>query len=231
MGIKERCMSLRFLVVEDDPASCEFVRSTLQPVATIDTARSLAEAGALCAEHSYSLLLLDVSLPDGQGDAWLARQRALGNRSPAIALTADLDRDRRRQLLASGFDEALGKPIGAQTLLEAIRPWLPRQATAAWSDGPALAAVGGSQATLAKMRSLFLAELTVQRDAIVGALGRGDSAALRATLHQMRAGCGFVGAVALGEAVDALHKAPENHALASTLLAGIDAMLGNGHTS
>jgi len=221
-------MSLRFLVVEDDPASCEFVRGTLQSVATIDTARTLAEAGALCSEHTYSLLLLDVALPDGQGDAWLARQRALGNRSPAVALTADLERDRRRQLLASGFEEALSKPISAQVLLEAIRPWLPRAATAAWSDGPALAAVGGSQATLAKMRSLFLAELPTQRETIVRALGQGNFASLRATLHQMRAGCGFVGAVSLGDAVDALHRAPDNHALASVLLTGIDAMLRKG---
>jgi len=93
-------MSLRVLVVEDDPASREFACATLSPFAVIDAARTLADAGVFCADHDYELLLLDVSLPDGQGDAWLARQRALGNRAPAVALTAELDPERRRRLRA-----------------------------------------------------------------------------------------------------------------------------------
>ena len=135
-------MSLRFLIVEDDPASREFARGSLAPLADVDTARTLAEAGARCAEHVYDLLLLDVALPDGQGDAWLARQRALGNRAPAVALTAELDPERRRRLIASGFVEALGKPLSEAALREALSPWLGER-LAAWDDRQALSALGG----------------------------------------------------------------------------------------
>ena len=217
-------MSLRLLVVEDDPASREFVRSTLAGIAEVDTARTLAEAGALCARHHYALLLLDVALPDGQGDVWLARQRTLGNTAPAVALTAELDPARRTTLIAGGFAEALGKPLGEARLLQALAPWIGERTTA-WDDAQALAALGGSTATLARMRKLFVEELPVQRKRIQDALASADADALRAVLHQMRAGCGFVGAHALAADVDALREAPDSTALAEALLRRIDRTL------
>ena len=54
-------MSLRLLVVEDDPPSREFIRCTLSPFGQVDTAGSLGEAEALCARHRYGLLLLDMA--------------------------------------------------------------------------------------------------------------------------------------------------------------------------
>lgn len=217
-------MSLRFLVVEDDPASREFARGTLARLADVDTARTLTDAGALCADHAYDLLLLDVALPDGQGDGWLARQRALGNRTPAVALTAELDPGRRRRLLASGFVEALGKPLTAGQLLGALAPWIGQHATA-WDDRQALSALGGSDETLRRMRQLFLEELPRQRASVLEALACGDTATLRAVLHQMRAGCGFVGAAALSSAVDALHAEPGDAEAAARLFRRIDEAL------
>lgn len=219
-------MSLRFLVVEDDPASREFARSSLAPFGIVDAARTLSEAGALCADNVYALLLLDVSLPDGQGDGWLARQRALGNRTPAVALTAELDAERRRRLMASGFVEALGKPLSEAALRQALAPWL-GASPPAWDDTQALSALGGSDAALRRMRALFLEELPRQRDRIAAALADGDAAGLRAVLHQMRAGCGFVGATALASAVEALHAGPSDSVAASRLLERIDEALAS----
>lgn len=220
-------MSLRLLVVEDDAASREFARGTLAPFATVDTARTLADAGALCAEHRYTLLLLDVALPDGQGDAWLSRQRALGNRTPAVALTAELDAERRRRLLASGFVEALGKPLAEDALLRALAPWIGER-TAPWNDALALSALGGARETLQRMRRLFIEELPQQRAQAARALAEGNHDALKAVLHRLRAGCGFVGAEALSKAVDALHDAPADAGAAETLFRRIDETLDAG---
>ena len=219
-------MSLRFMVVEDDPASREVARSSLAAFGIVDTARTLADAGALCAEHDYDLLLLDVSLPDGQGDGWLARQRALSNNTPAVALTAELDTERRRRLVASGFVDALGKPLSAAALREALAPWLGNGA-AAWDDTRALAALGGSEAALRRMRALFLEELPRQRERVTAALAASDTDRLRAVLHQMRAGCGFVGASTLAAAVEALHAAPADDDAAAQLLRRIDEALAS----
>ena len=66
-------MSLTVLLVEDDAASREFVLGTLRGGVRVDAVRTLVEAGECCAEVRYDLLLVDVGLPDGQGDAWLAQ--------------------------------------------------------------------------------------------------------------------------------------------------------------
>jgi len=219
-------MSLTVLLVEDDPASREFVAATLAFAGRVEAVRSLAEAGSRCAEMHFDLLVVDVSLPDGEGDAWLARQRALGNRTPAVALTAELDGDRRRRLMACGFAEALGKPITAGALRAALRPWL---GDANWEDGHALAALGGAQDTLARMRALFLAELPTQRGRLEAALHASDEAAARAVLHQLKAGCAFVGARALADAVEALHRDPLSAACAGTVYDRMaEALAGRG---
>ena len=75
---------------------------------------------------------------------------------------------------------------------------------------------------LRRMRELFLDELPQQRERIATALADGDVDALRAVLHQMRAGCGFVGATALSAAVDALHAEPGRRDAALALLGRID---------
>lgn len=217
-------MSLRLLVVEDDPASREFVRSALVPFATVDTARTLAEAGVFCADHDYTLLLVDLALPDGQGDAWLMRQRALGNRSPAVAVTAELDAERRRRLLACGFVEALCKPLAESALRQALMPWIGEHVPI-WDDDRALAALGGSKETLLRMRQLFIEELPQQRIRILEAVERGGDTAVHGLLHQMRAGCGFVGAINLLRAVEVLHTNPGNRAATQELLARIDETL------
>ena len=66
----------------------------------------------------------------------------------------------------------------------------------------------GSAAAAAALRSLFLAELPGQRDAVLAACDRNDAAALIAQLHRLRASCGFAGAARLATAVDGLREAP-----------------------
>lgn len=217
-------MSLTVLLVEDDAASRAFVTDALCGGVRVDAVRTLAEAGEHCAEARYDLLLVDVGLPDGQGDAWLARQRALGNDSPAVAFTAELDGDRRRRLLACGFAAALAKPITAPALRIALRPWL---GDPDWEDRVALAAVGGATDTLTRLRELFLAELPHQRERLEVALDAGDVEAVCRVLHQLKAGCAFVGARALAEAVNRLHADPASAEAARQVFARIDQSLAN----
>lgn len=212
-------MSQTVLLIEDDAASRAFVANALCGGVRVDAVRTLAEAGDHCAETRYDLLLVDVGLPDGEGDAWLARQRALGNESPAVALTADLDGDRRRRLLACGFAAALAKPITAPALRLALRPWL---GDPCWEDRDALAAVGGATDTLIRLRALFLAELPQQRERLEIALAAGDAEAAGRVLHQLKAGCAFVGARGLAESVALLHADPGSLEATQQVFARID---------
>jgi len=220
-------MNPRILLVEDDPTSRAFLQAATESLpAVVDAAASMAEALALATVHSHAVWLFDARLPDGSGTELLTRLRAQGLQTPAIAHTASREQDEHAALLAAGFATTVAKPLAADAWLAAIRRVLEpqggdtdpgtyrvRQAVAdyhlpVWDDAQALLALAGSADNVAAMRGLFIAELPGARDAVAAAAATGDADALRAALHRLEAGCGFVGAARLGEMVARLHAAP-----------------------
>jgi CheY-like chemotaxis protein/two-component sensor histidine kinase len=103
------------LVVEDDPDTREALRTVLVDYhAEVVTAASSAEAIEVMDRSSPDVLLCDIGMPDEDGYALLRKLRAReperGGHTPAVALTAYvLDEDRRDALLA-GFQAHLPKP-------------------------------------------------------------------------------------------------------------------------
>jgi CheY-like chemotaxis protein len=79
---------------------------------TVATAEDAEDALTLAAGRVFELLVIDLRLPDMDGDEVLERLRALpGYRSvPAIAISGDGDGYGRRAR-AAGFDAYMGKPI------------------------------------------------------------------------------------------------------------------------
>ncbi|MFT4256805.1 MAG: response regulator [Pseudoxanthomonas sp.] len=214
----------RLLLVEDDPVSRAWLAAVLETLpATVETAASLA--AALSGEASHDLWLLDANLPDGSGAALLAELRRRRPATPALAHTADAGADMRERLLQAGFAAVLVKPLEAATLLGAVRQALGLAATPAsppptagadlpvWDDALALAALNGHAENVAALRGLFLAELPKQHAAVLAAAASGDSAALHAELHRLRASCGFVGAARLQVVAAAFDRALPEMAL------------------
>ncbi len=215
-------MMPRLLLVEDDPVSRAFMTQALQALpAEMQVVESMAAALSLDPDHD--LWLLDAHLPDGSGQALLARLRARFPHTPALAHTASTAPALHHGLLAAGFDGVVVKPVSVNELLAQVRRLLPGTAGAAhamppassgdtidtvWNDKDALAALNGQHEHVAALRQLFLAELPQQHDAIVAALRRNDVDAAHQVLHQLKASCGFVGATRLRKAVEALHRNP-----------------------
>jgi DNA-binding NtrC family response regulator len=77
------------LHVEDDVDLGNLVATALQGKATTFTATSLAEAESLLAKKTFSMILLDLKLPDGSGVELLDRMLALGDAPPVVILAAD----------------------------------------------------------------------------------------------------------------------------------------------
>jgi CheY-like chemotaxis protein len=106
-------------LVEDNPDNRLLVEAILDGAYEVRSFANGADALAAFAVERPSLVLLDISLPEMDGRAVLARMRAdprLGD-VPVVALTAHaLDGDRAR-LLAVGFDDYIAKPIVDETLL------------------------------------------------------------------------------------------------------------------
>lgn len=200
-------MNPRLLLLEDDPVSAAFLRQALAALPLqVEHAASLAAARRL-ADPGQALWLFDAHLPDGHGGALLRELRLGGLRVPALALTADDQPQAQERLRRDGFQCVLAKPLSATALQRAVREWLPALA-AVWDDPMALAALGGSRASVQSLRSLFLAELPGQAADIAAALAAGDQARAQAQLHRLKASCGFVGAATLLQAVRALSRAP-----------------------
>jgi two-component system CheB/CheR fusion protein len=113
--------TLRVLLVEDHADSAELLRILLgrhgfavTVAGSVGTALDAAFAGPV------DVLVSDMHLPDGSGNDLLRQLRAQGS-FPAIALSGldgDTDVESAR---AAGFDEYLGKPVGIDELVGALR--------------------------------------------------------------------------------------------------------------
>lgn len=114
---------MKVLLVEDDLTIADAIDRRLQDLGlSIEIAHDLKTAAtALTARDSLGLLVLDLSLPDGDGLQFLSRQRAQGLNLPVLILTAR-DEPRQRVLgLDSGADDYLIKPFDMEELVARIR--------------------------------------------------------------------------------------------------------------
>ena len=68
-----------------------------------------------------------------------------------------------------------------------------------WDEARALAAIGGSRASLQALRKLFLDELPTLHQQVIDARAADDVQSMQAVLHKLKAGCGFVGAARLAQ--------------------------------
>jgi two-component system response regulator MprA len=109
--------AVRLLLIEDDPNVTRMVRDglesdgySLEDVSSIEAARRRLNANA------YDALLLDLSLPDGDGLELAASIRAAGDDTPIIMLTARSTVAQRIDGFASGADDYLCKPFAVEEL-------------------------------------------------------------------------------------------------------------------
>ena len=94
-----------------------------------------------------------------------------------------------------------------------------------WDEAAALRAVGGSLATLAALREMFLSELPQHRKIITKAFHANDSSGLKAECHKLLAACGFVGAAGLGHAVKQLSEAASDSEKLNRFMQEVEACL------
>ena len=90
----------------------------------VRTARSVADALARAREAMPDVLLLDLTLPDGDGLEVLRTLAAEGRAVPApVALTGHDDPETEARCRAAGCVAVLVKPVRAATLLRGIAEW------------------------------------------------------------------------------------------------------------
>jgi two-component system, OmpR family, KDP operon response regulator KdpE len=122
-------MSLNVLLVEDDRE----LRNTLRDALAVEgydvfTAASLSEGLALLQHMPVDLVLLDLTLPDGDGDTLLATVRKR-HATPLIVISAREGEGQKVRLLDAGADDYLVKPFGVPELLARMRVALRHRGT------------------------------------------------------------------------------------------------------
>ena len=114
-------MSLRVLVVEDDPEIRALIQSTLSVEGfDVQTAVSVGEASALLRHCAPDILLLDLGLPDGDG-ASLVQEVRKHHSLPILVVSARHQETQKIQLLDAGADDYLTKPFSVTELLARMR--------------------------------------------------------------------------------------------------------------
>ena len=122
-------MTLRVLLVEDDRELRHTLRDALAVDGyTVHTAASLAEGHALAAHAAPDLVLLDLGLPDGDGQALLATLRTRAS-TPVILISARHGEAQKIALLDAGADDYLVKPFSVGELLARMRVALRHRGT------------------------------------------------------------------------------------------------------
>lgn len=119
---------MRFLLIEDSEELAVAVMSRLAMDGhAVDHAASLGEAGEYLKSAPFDLILLDISLPDGDGREFLQRERMAGRETPVIMMTASASVRDRVHSLDQGADDYITKPFDFTELQARCRAVLRRR--------------------------------------------------------------------------------------------------------
>lgn len=120
----------RLLLLEDDVSLIDGLRYSLEKDGfELEVARTVREVRVCLKEgHSFDLLLLDVTLPDGTGFMICEEVRSAGDTTPIIFLTASDEETSIIRGLDSGGDDYITKPFRLGELCSRIRALLRRSA-------------------------------------------------------------------------------------------------------
>jgi two-component system KDP operon response regulator KdpE len=141
----------RILVVDDEPQIHRFLRPALEAAGyAVERADTAAEGLRLAASRAPDAILLDLGLPDLDGQAALQRLREFSD-VPVVVLSA---REREADKIAAldgGADDYVEKPFAIGELLARIRTALRHRRTAAGT--PAVVRLPGLQIDLERRQA------------------------------------------------------------------------------
>ncbi len=122
----------KVLVATSDAESMEEATELLRPYGiTAEWAQNAGAALDMTIRSSalpYSLILMDVKLPEGGGYEAAKKIRALSNPSlsmiPIVSMTDSILYDNRREAISSGINAHLSKPIEEEALIELLKSFV-----------------------------------------------------------------------------------------------------------
>ena len=119
----------KILVAEDNPVNQMLACDMLEQIGVeTDVANNGQEAFDAACKQRYSLIMMDIQMPqvDGLEATALIREyeTELPYRTPIAAVTANAMAGDKERFLEAGMDDYLSKPFGLQSLRELVDRWL-----------------------------------------------------------------------------------------------------------
>jgi signal transduction histidine kinase len=112
------------LLAEDHEASAYVIREALIGAGwRVETVSDAAAAVTRAGQRRYQVILTDVHMPNGGGEAVLRAARSahgLNAATPVVAVTADASPERRAACERAGFDGLIEKPIRPRSLVATL---------------------------------------------------------------------------------------------------------------
>jgi CheY-like chemotaxis protein len=116
-----RLPGVKLLVVDDEPDALAMIRHFCEEHgARVSSAPSSSNALELVRAERFDAIVSDIAMPGGDGYELMAAIRALGIRTPAVALTAFARREDRAKALSAGFQAHVTKPVDENELVRTI---------------------------------------------------------------------------------------------------------------
>ena len=111
----------KILIIDDEVQICKMLKMALEAADfKIETAENGAEGLQKTAHWRPDLIILDLSLPDEDGEIILKKLREW-SKTPVIVLTARSTEEEKVKLLDAGANDFITKPFGVAELLARIR--------------------------------------------------------------------------------------------------------------
>lgn len=118
----------QILLVDDDMDFLNTISTLLiEEGYSVDTALTGLEALNKCIEEYYSLIVIDINLPDIDGVQLLSRIRDTDPKMRKIILTGHPSLENAQRVLNYGAHAYLIKPVEAETLLRTVKQQLEEQ--------------------------------------------------------------------------------------------------------
>jgi signal transduction histidine kinase/CheY-like chemotaxis protein len=189
------------LVVDDNTLVRElFVSFLREHGCSCASATTAAEALALAEQHSPGVIVLDLSLPDGDGISLLPALRKTVPAARIIGVSAHASGLERERALAAGMADFFTKPVALETLWTAI------------SGGSLDPARARDFLAAPELLAAFRRELPVLRAELAAAVAEGDWPRVRRRAHYVRNSALVVDARDLLDASTTLESAAERGA-------------------
>ena len=135
-NLKNKVKGKKVLIVDDNVLNIKVLEKTIKDLdLVIDSVTSGAAAIKKVINEEYDLILMDIMMPQMNGEETLREMQNIGNfKTPVIAVTADAVSGAKEKYLQEGFIEYIAKPFNKREINDLIINILTKKEKINWDE-------------------------------------------------------------------------------------------------